>query len=324
MMMSKGSPIESIRLKSKLISPVVLSFDVVLPDDVLRVKFSYIPDVGEPWSYDYSSEKYGSGLISIINVVGGSYTTPTELATALCRQLRVPASFKIRNIEKNCIDLTIPGFVERSLVIPNRCEQDPSSKRVLSFVLFADLRGFSDWSLNTAPEHTTEVYDLISQGVVNMFVTYRYDFWKLLGDGVMLIWEGESNESDAADAAIGAAHELHSRYFSFKEDAPYEIPSGFGTAICGGFATKYQSRTFFETIILQDYIGPVVNQAARLQTLAKPGQVLVNRRIQRATSVDWYSFENVTSKLGKRLTSLKGLSEFEREIYLVTHKYHRY
>jgi class 3 adenylate cyclase len=75
---------------------------------------------------------------------------------------------------------------------------------------------------------------------------------------------------------------------------------------------------------LQDYIGPVVNQAARLQTLAKPGQVLVNRRIQRATSVDWYSFENVTSKLGKRLTSLKGLSEFEREIYLVTHKYHRY
>lgn len=323
-MMSKDNPIESIRLKSKLISPVVLAFDIVLPDDVLRVNFSYIPDIGEPWSYDYSSVKHGSGLIAITNVVGGSCTTPAELATELCRHLRVPTSFKIRNIEKNCIDLMIPGFVDRSLVSPNHREQEPSSERVLGFVLFADLRGFSDWSLNTAPEHTTEFYDLISQGVVNMFINYRYDYWKLLGDGVMLIWEGKSNESDAADAAIGAAHELHSRYFSFKEDAPYETPSGFGIAICGGFVTKYQSRTFFETIILQDYIGPVVNQAARLQTLARPGQVLVNRRIRRASSVDWYSFENVTSELGKQLASLKGLSEFEREIYLVTHGYHRY
>lgn len=319
-MMSKVNPMESIRLKSKLISPVVLSFEVALPDDVLKVNFSYIPNIGEPWSYDYSSNEYGSGLISITNVVGGAYSTPTELATALCRQLRIPTSFKIRNIEKNCIDLMIPGFVERSLVSPNNSENEPSSERVLGFVLFADLRGFSDWSLNSAPEHTTEVYDLISQGVVDMFVTYRYDFWKLLGDGVMLIWEGKSNESDAADAAIGAAHELNRRYFSFKEDAPYEIPSGFGTAICGGFVTKYQSRTFFETIILQDYIGPVVNQAARLQTLARPGQVLVNRRIRRASSVDWYAFENATSELGKQLASLKGLSEFEREIYLVSHK----
>ena len=323
-MMSKDSPIESIRLKSKLISPVVLSFEVVLPDDVLKVNFSYIPDIGEPWSYDYSSSQYGSGLISITNVVGGAYTTPTELATALCRQLMIPSSFKIRNIEKNCIDLMIPGFVERSLVSPNHGENEPSSERVLGFVLFADLRGFSDWSLKTAPEHTTELYDLISQGVVNMFVDYHYDYWKLLGDGVMLIWEGNSNESDAADAAIGAAHEIHSRYFSFKENAPYETPSGFGIAICGGFVTKYQSRTFFETIILQDYIGPVVNQAARLQTLARPGQVLVNRRIQRGSSVEWYSFENVTAELGKQLTSLKGLSEFEREIYLVSHKFHRH
>jgi len=137
----------------------------------------------------------------------------------------------------------------------------------------------------------------------------------------MLVWEAGETESETADCAIGAAHELHKKYWHYRNEALSGVPTGFGIAICGGHLTRFSSTTFFESCVVNVNLGPTVNQVARLQTLAEPGEVLVNRRVAKTSVFDWYSFEQVSDSLENKLSQLKGISAFEKEVFKVRHKY---
>lgn len=130
-----------------------------------------------------------------------------------------------------------------------------------------------------------------------MLIDYPFDYWKLLGDGIMLVWESKKDESMAVDSAIDAAYELHKKYWYYRKETNFNVPAGFGIAICGGELIKFSSTTFFEFCVVQDYLGSIVNQVARLQNLAKPGEVLVNERVKKMSKSDWYSFVDVTAVL---------------------------
>ncbi len=316
-------PFENINIKNYFIRKTVLSFDIILDDDVITLSFSQYPKVNQEWYGNYKSKNHGSRLIPIPNVRNGIEATPEEISEALLLTLKINKTYKVQNIQKNYIDLFVPGFIEHSLIIPNKDKINPKSERIIAYVLFADLRGFSNWSVSVEPELIEEVFEVISERVVQMLLDYNYDYWKLLGDGIMLVWEAndENNEEIAASKALYAAYELHKKYWIYKDEALTNLPDGFGIAVCGGYVTKYQSSTFFESVIIQDYIGPIVNFAARLQTLANPGQVLVNKRVRKAVQDDLFSFENITKLLSSKLTKLKGLLVSENEIYKINHKY---
>lgn len=314
-------PLALVGCRSKFLRPIRLSFDIVLPDDTISVSYSHIPRKNEPWYGYYESSKYGSGLRPLHNVIGGPNATPEAIADELCRSLNADKPTKVNNIRRNYVDLYIPRFVELGPIAPNYPERNTTIERVIGYVMFADLREFSTWSLTAEPEQIHEIYELISDRVAQMLIDYPFSYWKLLGDGIMLVWEADKSESDAVDCAIGAAYELHKKYWYYRKDALSVVPSGFGIAICGGHLTKFSSATFFESCIVNDYLGPIINQAARLQTLAEPGQVLVNRRVAKTSVFDWYSFEDISDLLGERLEQLKGISGFEKEVYKIRHRY---
>jgi class 3 adenylate cyclase len=314
-------PLASVECRSKFIRPFRLSFEIVLPDDIINVSYSHIPKKTEPWYGNHESSKYGSGLTPLYNVKCGPNATPLAIAEELCRILKAGEPKEVRNIQTNYVDLHIPKFIELGPVAPNYPERPTRIERVVGYGLFADLREFSKWSLTAEPEQVSDVYEVISDRVAQMLIDYPFSYWKLLGDGIMLVWEVGESESDSADCAIGAGNELHKKYWYYRKEALSSVPIGFGIAICGGHLTKFSSSTFFESCIVNDYLGPTVNQAARLQALAEPGQVLVNRRVAKMSAFDWYSFENITDSLADRLSQLKGISEFETEVFKVRHKY---
>ena len=314
-------PLDFVELKSKFQRPVYLSFDIVLKDCIIQAHFTHIPSNDEPWLCHYESINHGSGLMPIEKVEAGPNATPENLAVKLCEKLHTSSFIKIERLKRNFVDLFIPSFVRIGPICPNYPEQKTDISRVIGFVLFADLRGFSTWCMHAEPEQISEVYEVLSDTVAEYIKDYQFDYWKLLGDGIMLVWEAGQDETQAANCAIAAAYDLHRKYWYYYKESPFRLPEGFGIAISGGYITKFKSPTFFESCVVSDYLGPIVNQAARLQVLAKPGEVLVNRYVAKTSKYDWYSFENITVHLKDKIDGLKGLSPYEKEVFKVKHKY---
>ncbi len=61
--------------------------------------------------------------------------------------------------------------------------------------------------------------------------------------------------------------------------------------------------------------------AARLQTLARPGQVLVNKRAAMVSKFHWYQLIDITSAINDKLKQIKGISTNELEVFDIKHKY---
>jgi len=314
-------PLALVECRSKFHRPIRLSFEIVLADDVISVSFSHLPENNEPWYGHHESSTHGSGVFPLYNVKGGAKATPEAIAEELCKTIKAGEPKEVRNVQRNYVDLYIPRFIELGPVAPNYPERSTRIERIVGYVMFADLRGFSTWSLSAEPEQVSDIYEVISDRVAQMLIDYPFSYWKLLGDGIMLVWEAGDQEATSADCAIGAAYELHKKYWYYRRDSLSTVPNGFGIAISGGHITKFSSSTFFESCIVNDYLGPTVNQAARLQTLAGPGQVLVNRRVAKISAFDWYSFENVSDSLNEKVAQLKGISKLETKVYRVKHKY---
>ncbi|MFH1525067.1 MAG: adenylate/guanylate cyclase domain-containing protein [Bacteroidota bacterium] len=316
-----NDPLSQIEIKSQYISAIRLSFEIEVEEDIIFIKFSDLPNEGQPWYGYHKSEKYGSGCYPLNNVAGGINASPIQISESLCNVIKAGKPKNIRNIQKNYVDLNIPHFIKQSLVSLNYPEQISNVERLNGCVLFADLREFSNWSLAAEPEQINEVYEVISERIVQMAQDYPYDYWKLLGDGVMLVWHCNHSISDTVDFAIAAAFELHKKYWYYQKDSSFKVPSGFGIAICGGYFSKHTSRTYYERVLLKDYIGPIVNMAARLQTVAQPGEVFVNRFIQKNSKYKDYTFNQISEELQKEIISKKGFSQNESDIYKVSNKY---
>lgn len=314
-------PFESVEFKSNFQRPIRLSFEIVLSDDVISVSFADLPKNNEPWYGYYDSSKYGTGMVPILNVWGGSKGSPEAIAKNLCHIIYAEEPKEIRNIQRNYVELDIPKFIELGPVAPNYPERSTIIERIIGYVMFADLRGFSSWSLTATYDQISEIYEVLADRIAQMLLDYPFSYWKLLGDGIMLVWEVAEQEDISANCAIGAAYELHKKYWYYRKQSSYKLPNGFGIAIAAGDIIKFSSTTFFESCVVNDYLGPTVNLAARLQTLAHPGQVLVNDRVAKTSNSDWYKFEDVTSPLMQQFSKLKGISAHEKNIYRVKHKY---
>ena len=65
-------------------------------------------------------------------------------------------------------------------------------------------------------------------------------------------------------------------------------------------------------------MSPVINLAARIQDLAKPGEVYVNKLVVESSISDTYSFINVTDHQKDKIENLKGIPE--DNIFIVKHK----
>ena len=148
-------------------------------------------------------------------------------------------------------------------------------------VLFADLVGFTTMSEGRDPEHVRELltryFDLAREvverhgGIVEKFI----------GDAVMALWGAPVAHEDDAERAVRAALEL--------VDAVHALGPGLearGAVLTGEAAVTLGA-------IGQGMVaGDLVNTAARLQSAAAPGTVLVGEATQRAASIA-ITFESV-------------------------------
>ncbi len=157
-------------------------------------------------------------------------------------------------------------------------------------VFFADLRGYTTLTRTVAPEAMAELIDAFYDTCGAAIWSHDGLLNKTIGDAVMAVFNFPIQRADHAARAVMAARDLQAacREKFAELAATHRIPReelGIGIGIDSG---KVAFGEFGHSHRDLTAIGTVVNRAARAQTVAAPGQILVTEEVHdRAPSLDW-------------------------------------
>lgn len=136
--------------------------------------------------------------------------------------------------------------------------------------LFADMRGFSNWSETQPLDHVADLVRLQFSHVMQVCDDHQHPFHKFLGDGFVLLWEleGDADLARCLNNALDATFDLHKGYTGLTRSLSYPVPAGYGVGISIGEAIRIQLEPHLTDSSEVDFVGYPLNCAARMQTLA--------------------------------------------------------
>lgn len=154
-------------------------------------------------------------------------------------------------------------------------------------VLFADVVAFTPLSEQLPPEEVVailnELFTLLTEAVFRHGGTVD----KFLGDCVMALFGAPAAQEDHAARALYASQDmlrfLESANLGFKDRYGVEVQLAIGVNTGEAVVGNVGSETRMEYTA----IGDVVNVAARLETIARPAQILVSRETADAVDDDF-------------------------------------
>ena len=145
-------------------------------------------------------------------------------------------------------------------------------EKVEVVAVYADLRGFAQWSLSSSANQITRVIEIVYDRVIQLAFFYKPTFHKFLGDGFLLIWEVSDHGSrgEALHWALSASFEIHKRYWYVARALQFPPPLGFGIGVSSGQVVRIDPETFIPELNEPDFVGYPMNSGSRLQKLAGP------------------------------------------------------
>jgi class 3 adenylate cyclase len=158
-------------------------------------------------------------------------------------------------------------------------------------VCFLDLRGFTAFAESVEPEEVMGVLREYHAEMGRLVMEHEGTLERFTGDGMMVFFNDPVPVPNAAERTVRMALAMRKRVsemiVSWRKMG-YELELGVG--IAQGYATigaiGYEGRWDYGAI------GTVTNLAARLCGEAKPGQILVSKRVLAATD-DLFELESV-------------------------------
>jgi HD-GYP domain-containing protein (c-di-GMP phosphodiesterase class II) len=164
-------------------------------------------------------------------------------------------------------------------------------------VMFSDLSGFTNYSEERPPELVIRDLNRYLADIEPIIMAYRGHIDKYMGDGTMCEFGAPLDSEAYRIQAVLAAIKLQERVAA--GDYPWTMRIGIasGLAITGLIGSKRQTYTA---------IGDVVNLASRLEKLAAPGRILIDR----------YTYEDVARFVDaekRRDLALREIRNVERE-----------
>ncbi|MCX5962449.1 MAG: response regulator [Cyanobacteria bacterium] len=194
-----------------------------------------------------------------------------------------------------------PSLVKRAAQGTLSLDLRPEPKMVT--VLFSDIVGFTQLSNTLRSKKVAEILNEYLTAMTRVVFKNGGTVDKFMGDAILALYGAPEDltPNEQVRRAIGTARDMHSALGILNEKwmaqglPKLEFRCGIhqGTAVVGMFGGSERS----------DYtaVGPCVNIAARLQTSAQPGQILIS-----AAVADYLEEEEITK--GESL-NLKGIDE---------------
>ena len=180
--------------------------------------------------------------------------------------------------EKDAIKRAFTRYVAREVVTEILKDPDKivlTGERRDVTVLFCDVRGFTSISERVPPEEVVAMLNAFYTLMID--TTFKYDgtLDKFLGDGVMAVFGAPIYHGDHSLRAVRTALAMQAgmRELSGRRVTEGKAPLTIGIGINAGDAVAGSVGT--EARMEYTVVGDSVNLAARLESAAKPGQILI-------------------------------------------------
>jgi adenylate cyclase len=149
-------------------------------------------------------------------------------------------------------------------------------------VLFADLRDYTSASQYLAPDQMISTLDAFYDECADAIWKHDGLLNKTIGDAIMAVFNFPIRDKNHAAQALSAARQMQRRWVVRRNDLAkgFDLDEG---ALCIGVGIASGSVNFGE--FGQSHrdltaIGTVVNTAARAQSVARAGQILVTKAVR--------------------------------------------
>jgi class 3 adenylate cyclase/tetratricopeptide (TPR) repeat protein len=156
--------------------------------------------------------------------------------------------------------------------------QTHGDERRVVTIVFADLVGFTSLAENRDPEQVKYLVDDCMERLAADIVSFGGQVDKVIGDAIVALFGAPVAHEDDAERAVRAALKMQA--------SVHDLDSEMGVSIRMRIGLNTGEVLVGSIRADRDYtaMGDAVNTAARLQTAADPGEVLVGRSTYDATS----------------------------------------
>jgi class 3 adenylate cyclase len=154
---------------------------------------------------------------------------------------------------------------------------ETGTQRKMMTVLFSDIRNFSLLTDSLEPEEIFHLLDKYLSRMTSLIHKYDGTLNKIIGDGLLVFFGDPIPVKDHAKRAVLMGIDMRNKVRELKEEW---LQYGYELGVGMGINTGYMTVGNIGSDIYKDYtvIGNQVNVAARLESLAKPGQILISQR----------------------------------------------
>ena len=176
---------------------------------------------------------------------------------------------KENNILKMYVDETVLNFMDtqefESTIMKN--------ETVEASVAFFDICGFTSISENETPDNVVKLLNSYFDIMVKEIIDQDGFVDKFIGDAIMAVFKGDYHLDRAIDAGLAVRNKIAglpsaAANVTFKPNVSIGINSG--EMVSGNIGSSSLKRLDYTVI------GDIVNTAQRLQSAAKPGQIVIS------------------------------------------------
>ncbi|HET9789176.1 MAG TPA: adenylate/guanylate cyclase domain-containing protein, partial [Pyrinomonadaceae bacterium] len=149
-------------------------------------------------------------------------------------------------------------------------------------VLFADIRGFTRLSEHAPPEKIVSLLNRYFSAMTDIIFAHGGTLDKYLGDGLMALFGAPTTTPEDASNALNAAVAMQRRIIGINQELREEGLGEIGVGI--GLHTGEVTVGYIGSERRSEYtaIGDAVNTAARLESNAQGGEILISEATSKA------------------------------------------
>jgi class 3 adenylate cyclase len=148
-------------------------------------------------------------------------------------------------------------------------------------VLFADVVSFTPFAESSPPEQVVAFLNQLFTTLTEVVFRHQGTVDKFIGDCVMAVFGAPHAQADHAARAVAAAEDMQrfveAQAPAWQKEFGFEVRLGIGIGSGEAVVGNLGSESRMEYTV----IGDVVNVAARLEAMARPGQILVTEQVSR-------------------------------------------